>query len=130
MRSHLEFRSGTLRDAAAPDGGEAVAQLLAKALPGHGFTVERVFAEDWGRCVAIANRDFPLWIGCGGYAEYSDGMLCFIEPSRPVIRKWLRRIDVSARVEALADAMERILADSGRARDLRWWSPEEVAAGG
>jgi len=87
-------------------------------------------AEDRGWRVAVANADFPLWIGCGHYAEYPDGHLCFVEPSKPFIRRWLRRISTVERVEALANAVERIIQQSGDARDLRWWTDEEATRGG
>ncbi|MFC3443172.1 hypothetical protein ACFOKF_18540 [Sphingobium rhizovicinum] len=130
MRSHLEFRSGALRDPPhVRPGGETVARLLTTALPAHGYRIERMVAEDWGWCVKIAQDCFPLWIGCGAYAEYPDGHLCFITPSRPRIWRWLRRIDTRETVERLADALEACVRQSGVAHHLRWWSDEEVRAG-
>lgn len=129
MRSHVEFRSATLSDEpgdeAAPKG-EAVARLLAAELPGHGYQIERIYSEDWGWCVQVSNSSFPLWIGCGHYQEYEDGHLCFIEPSRPYIRRWLRRVPTIEIVERLATAIEDILRHSGEVYDLRWWTDAEV----
>ncbi len=116
MRTHLEFRSGDLFDEQNKDGeprGETVARLLADHLPAHGFQPARIHAEDWGWRVQLANDTFPLWIGCGHYEEYPDGHLCFIEPSQPYVRRWLKRI----------------VQGSGKARDLRWWTGAEVTRG-
>ena len=44
---------------------------------------------------------YRLWIGCGNYEEYPDGFLCFIEPSKPFVRKWFRKIDTTDRLSAL-----------------------------
>lgn len=109
--------------------GEAVAAWLAAELPTHGYRIERVYPEDWGWCVQIANSSFPLWIGCGHYEEYPNGHLCFIEPSQPYIRRWLKRISTFEVVEQLATAIEGVLRRSGDVTDLRWWTEAEVAGG-
>jgi len=132
MRSHVEFRSSALLDAQGGETGpkgEAVARLLAAELPGHGYQIECVDPEDWGWRVQIANSAFPLWIGCGHYQEYADGHLCFIEPSRPYIRRWLKRVPTADAVERLATAIEDILRASGAVNDLRWWTEAEAADG-
>lgn len=132
LRSHLEFRASALLDIAgyprAPSA-ERLARLLAARLPGKGFDPVSVAAEDWGWRVQIAHDAFPLWIGCGHYAEYPDGLLCFIEPSKPYLRRWFGRIPTGGAVNALAEAIERIVHDSGAASDIRWWTDAEVARG-
>lgn len=76
--------------------------------------------------VEIENAAFPLWIGCGNYEEFDNGFLCFIEPSKPYVRKRLKRISTEAVVEKLATALEAVLAASGKMTNLRWWSEHEV----
>ena len=76
--------------------------------------------------IDLENDAFPLWIGCGNYEECEDGFLCFIEPPRPFICRWLKRIPTSETVERLANALEEIVAQSGNARDLRWWTEGEM----
>lgn len=130
MRSHVEFRSSALLGAdgdAEGRRGETVARLLATRLPAYGYAIDSIGAEDWGWRVTVRNADFPLWIGCGHYEEYPDGLLCFIEPSRPVIRRWFKRIPTSEIVERLASSMERVFHASGQVSGLRWWSGDEVA---
>lgn len=132
MRSHLEFRSSSLFDSPIDDAapkGKAVALLLAKELPRHGYEVEHIHSEDWGWRVQLANASFPLWIGCGHYEEYADGHLCFIEPSRPFVRRWLKRVPTIDAVEGLAFAIEDIIRGSDEASHLRWWTDAEVAQG-
>lgn len=132
MRTHLEFRSVDLLDT-HDDGdiphGEKLAKILAKDLPNHGFQIESVIPEDWGWCVRIVHDAFPLWIGCGFYPEYEDGLLCFIHPSQPHVRKWLKRISTVETIEPLANALEGILRDGQKVRDLRWWTSAEVKRG-
>ncbi|HSG34209.1 MAG TPA: hypothetical protein VLA37_06715 [Sphingomonadaceae bacterium] len=135
MRTHLEFRSEALREAfnrtddPGEIGGRLVAELLSSRLPEHGFAVKRVVQEDWGWCIVLDNEAFSLWIGTGDYLEYSDGHLCFIEPSRPFVRRWFRQVSTAETVERLATAIEAIIRASGQASELRWWNETEVARG-
>lgn len=128
MRTHLEFRSRELLDNVeeGKPKGEAVARFLAQRLPDHGYEIEYVHPEDWGWRVQVAHAEFPLWVGCGRYEEYPDGYLCFIEPSKPYVRRWLKRIQTATGVERLAEALESTMGDSGMAHDLRWWTKDEA----
>ncbi len=132
MRTNLEFRSSELCD---PDSdcenpiGECVANFLKNELPKHGFTVSRMILEDWGWLVRIENPSFPLWVGCGFYGEWDDGLLLFIQPNRPYVRRWFRRISVVETIERLATALEQVICQSGKARDVRWWTESENVRG-
>lgn len=134
MRTHVEFRS----DAFPAEPGEeskinpgrwgmALAKYLRTELTARGFPGGEPFFEDWGVCVPLNNDAFPLWVGCGNYEEYADGFLCFIEPSKATVRKLLRKVDTSKRVEAVADALESALRAHPAIKLLRWWTPEEAA---
>lgn len=106
--------------------GKRLAEFLAAQLPTFGFVVGSIGAEDWGWMVEVASAAFPLWIGCGNCDEKSNAFPCFIEPSKPYIRKWLSRIDTTQRVEELAVAMDAILVSSGKVSELRWWAEDEA----
>lgn len=106
-----------------------MSKVLAEHLPDQGFHVERVEAEDWGWRVQVSNEAFPLWIGCGHYEEYINGHLCFIEPSKPYVRRWWRRISTSEQVERLAVALESVVRSQPGTYDVRWWTDAEVARG-
>jgi len=75
--------------------------------------------------VPIVNEDFPLWIGCGRYEEYPDGLLCFIEPHTPFVRRFLKKVDTRERVEALQRAMDKALAETAGIRAKRWRTHED-----
>ncbi|HVI89805.1 MAG TPA: hypothetical protein VM659_15970 [Dongiaceae bacterium] len=133
MRSHLEFVSEAFppvpgEDKAVNPGlfGQNLALFLAEQLPQHGYTVERVHPEDWGWRIALAHEPCPLWIGCGHQDGPDDNFLCFIEPSKPVIRRWLKKIDTTEVTERLAQTLQTILEQSGKVRELHWWG--ETAA--
>ena len=109
--------------------GESVARLLADQLPQHGYEIVEVASEDWGWRVELKNQTFPLWIGCGHYEEYSDGHMCFIEPSKAYVRRWLNRVATSDVTEPLATAIERVLGASAQVSGVRWWTEAEASVG-
>jgi hypothetical protein len=132
MRSHVEFLSTEFPaypsedEEVNPDRfGKRLAEFLAAQLPEHGFVIESICAEDWGWMVELENPAFPLWIGCANYDEKPGAFLCFIEPSKPFIRKWFSKIDTTERVEALSVAINTILLGSGKVSELRWWTEDE-----
>lgn len=91
--------------------------------------MQRVEPKDWGWRVQVANDAFPLWIRCGHYEEYADGHLCFIEPSKLYVRRWLKRIPTSEHIERLATALENVVRTEPGTYDVRWWTGAETACG-
>ena len=133
MRTHLEFRSPAFPATPGEDEeinpgryGKRLASYLAAALPSLGFDVLGCNAEDWGWRIDLRNKAFPLWIGCGNYEDFEDGFLCFIEPSRPFVRRWLTKTSTAETVERLASALERALQAHGEVLSLRWWDEAEA----
>ena len=129
MRTHLEFRSDSFpategeAEAVNPGRwGKALAEYLRQQLTSRGLPGGEPVAEDWGWLVPINNDSFPLWVGCGNYEEYPDGFLCFIEPSKPFVRRLLRKVDTTERVERVAFALEGALRAHSGVRDLKWWA--------
>lgn len=72
-----------------------------------------------GWAVPVRNDKFSLWIGCGN-ADETDGFLCFVEPSKPDIRKLFKKIDTAQDVARVTEALERILSSDSEIRDVRW----------
>ena len=133
MRTHIEFTSTEFpayedEDEAVNPGrfGKRLAEWLAVTLPAHGFVVRGIGAEDWGWRVEVENQAFPLWVGCGNYEEFEHGFLCFIEPSKPFVRKLFSKVATSETVERLASALEAALRQRGDVSRLRWWSEDEA----
>jgi hypothetical protein len=132
MKTHLEFVSTAFPPELGEDElvnhglyGKRLADFLCEALPRHGFVVTKMSAEDWGWRIDLLNTEFPLWLGCGHYEEYENGFLCFIEPSRPFVRRLLKKISTADTVDRLAGALNVILEQSGKAQQLRWWTEDE-----
>ena len=54
--------------------------------------------------------------------------LVFIEPSKPVIHKGLfGKIDTTAEITKIAEALDKILTTDPEIRDVRWWNEEELS---
>jgi hypothetical protein len=128
MRTHVEFRSakfppydGEEQEVNPGLYGKRLAEYLQRELQKQGIDTGEILAEDWGWIVPLREESFSMWLGCGHYQEYEDGFLCFIEPSKPFIRRWLRRIDVRPAVERVATALDGILRSDSEIRDVQWW---------
>lgn len=131
METHVEFRSdrfppldgeGKLIN---PDlWGKRLADFLREGLCQHGFETRKPIAEDWVWAIPVVSKPFRLWIGCGHYQEYEDGFLCFIEPQKPFVRRWLRRVDTRERINALRQAMDKVLTKGEGIRSKCWWTYE------
>lgn len=133
MRTHLEFRSdafpaypGEEEEINPGRYGKRLAEYLEQELRGKGLRTTGIYAEDWGWGIGLKHDAFPLWIGCGNYEEYDDGFLCFIEPSKPYVRKLFARIPTTDVVERVAAVLDMIVRDSGKAHDMRWWTDAEI----
>jgi len=127
MKTQLEFRStkfppyeGEQEQINPGLWGKRLAEYLRQKLPGQGIETGEIYSEDWGWAVPVKNETFALWIGCGHQDGDDDEFLCFIEPSKPVIRKLFKKIDTTEAVAHLAKALDAILTSDPDIRDLRW----------
>jgi hypothetical protein len=105
--------------------GKRLAEFLSDGLRREGFEPEELFTEDWGWVVPVKNNGFSLWIGCANYQEYPDRFLGIIEPHKPFVRRFLRKIATLGRVESLQTAVDKILSDEAGIREKRWWTHQE-----
>ena len=137
MRTHVEFAS----DAFPPYPGEEerinpgrwgkrVAEFIVSKFPERGIKIRRFYAEDWGWEIAVINEAFPIFVGCGNYGgrgSGENGFLCFIDPHKPNIRRWLfRKVNTVRDVERVADALDKVLRGHPEIREIRWWREDEV----
>ncbi len=135
MKTHIEFISKSFPAYKEEDDlinpgiyGKRLAEFLSSELIKCNFNVLCVFNEDWGWVIEIKNKDFLLWIGCSNYelVNGEDGFLCFIEPSKPIIRKWFKKFKTVEIVDSLAKTIEDILINSRKVTNIRWWEDSEV----
>jgi hypothetical protein len=129
MNTHLQFRSDAFpaypgeEDEINPGiWGKRLAEYLAAALPGHELSPGEINSEDWGWIIPIQNESFPLFIGCSNQVDPGGNeFLCFIEPSRPEIRKgFFKKVSTVAEVMKVSAAMESILGAHPEISGLSW----------
>lgn len=129
MKTQVEFKSdkfppypGEEEDINPGLWGKRLAEYLQNELPHHGLKVSDIGSEDWGWMVELENEEFPLWVGCGHQSGEDDEFLCFIEPSKPFIRKWFKKIDTTEQVNRVAIALNSILESNPDIREINWRS--------
>jgi hypothetical protein len=130
MRTHLEFHAAKF---AEPEGvgntynpdiqGAKLAGFLSSEFKALGYS-GAIIEEDWGWMIDLANDEFPVWLGCASYAGPED-WLAFIEPSKPFVRRWFKKIDTRPTVAKVANLLEGVLTNKGGATGLNWWSDQD-----
>ena len=132
MKTHVEFRSDKFpayegeEEQINPDmWGKRLGEYLKERLGSEEIETDELIPEDWGWCLPVKNDTFSLWVGCGHYLEYPNGYLCFVEPSKPIIRKLFKKIDTTEQVGRVTEALDKILASDPEITDLRWWDEGE-----
>jgi hypothetical protein len=100
--------------------GKVAINYLAAHLPGKGIQTVDSFREDWGWVLKIDNPEFSLYIGCGFAGTTDLGLNCFTIPDQPRIWHWFGRQRKRQRIQAVKDAVEKILRESGKVSGLHW----------
>ena len=133
VRTRVEFRSDKFPPNAGEEErvnpgvwGERLAQYLYEQFEARGVEVDDYVAEDWGYCIRLVPKEFMVWIGCGHQADAPEAFLCFVEPSKPWIRKFpFRKIDTTAEVSRVVDVLGQILTSDPQIHQIRWLSEDE-----
>jgi hypothetical protein len=99
--------------------GRALALFLKETLSLRGYRFADPFAEDWGVILEIEHAgNWPFWIGCANLDETTHRV--FIQPDRPMLRRWFRKIDVSGPATRLAEDLDAVLRSEDGIREVRW----------
>jgi len=132
MLTHVEFISNSFPpyedETDAQDSyGKRLAEFLSNGLGEKGIRTEDIYQEDWGRMIKVENEAFGLWIGCGHYPEYENGFLCFIEPHKEQVKKFLffGTIETKPRIMELQKAMDEVLQAEPSIENVKWFTHDE-----
>jgi hypothetical protein len=125
MKTQVEFRSSKFPPYEGEEEeinpglwGRRLAEYLVDNL-----TAKGVEPEDWGYYIPLKNEAFRLGLGCGHQNGDDDEFLCFTDPDKPVIRKFLRTIDATPQLTKLTLALKEILESDPEIREIVWTKP-------
>jgi hypothetical protein len=131
MKTQVEFRSAKFPPYEGEEEminpglwGKRLAEYLVQKLGEKGIQAEEIIPEDWGWYIPIPNEEFRLALCCGHQDGEDDEFLCFTEPSRPVVKKLFRKIDATAQLTRLTQALQEILAADPEIADVVWTDVE------
>jgi hypothetical protein len=99
--------------------GKALAQWLAEQLRAVGFSVGKVFAEDFGWCVPVESKPHSFYVVCASTGEKPDQwrVFAFVEGG---VMTWLLGRDKSAdSLASLFTALRRCLETAPSIYNLR-----------
>jgi hypothetical protein len=130
MKTQVEFRSSKFPPYEGEEEqinpglwGKRLAEYLVQKLAERGIVTEEMVAEDWGWYVPVRNEGFRLALCCGHQNGDDDEFLCFTDPSTPIVKKLFKKIDATAQLAHLTEALQQILASDPAIRDVVWTEP-------
>ena len=90
-----------------------------------GIKTEKIIVEDWGCYIPVQNEGFRLAICCGHQDGDGDGdeFVCFTDPSTPVVKKFFKKIDATAQLTRLTEALQQILSSDPEIKEVVWKGP-------
>lgn len=93
-----------------------LASFLENELSPRGYSVKFRCQEDWGHWMELEHDGgFTLALGCANTGDEVEGKTehrIFLVPDKPVIRKFLKKIDVRDDLEKLATTLRALLENS------------------
>ncbi len=134
MKTHVEFKAKKFTSNDIETGEvnpdiwcKRLAEFLQKNLKKHGIKTDAPYSTAWGWRIPVVNEQFPISIICEIYEEYDDGFLVYLDPNKPFIRKWFKKIDTTADLGRVAEAIDEILHNDNTTKDIHWWTDDESA---
>jgi len=127
MKTQVEFRSNKFPPYEGEEEqinpglwGKRLAEYLVQKLAEKGIKTNDIIAEDWGWYVPIQNEGFRLALCCGHQYGDSDEFLCFTDPATPIVKKFFKKIDATAELTKLTEALRQVLSSDPDIRDVTW----------
>jgi hypothetical protein len=131
MKTHVEFRSSKFPPYEGEEEqinpglwGKRLAEYLVQKLAEKGIKTEEIIGEDWGWYIPVQNEGFTLTVCCGHQNGDDDQFVCFTDPSTPITKKFLRKIDATTQLARLTEALQQILSTDPDIRDVVWSEPQ------
>jgi hypothetical protein len=71
----------------------------------------------------VPNEDFRLALCCGHQDGADDEFLVFTDPATPIVKKFFKKIDATAQLTRLTEALQQILSSDPEITDVVWIEP-------
>lgn len=131
MKTQVEFRSSKFPPYEGEEEeinpglwGKRLAEYLVQKLADRGIKTLGIIGEDWGYYIPVENEGFKLAICCGHQHGDRDEFLCFTEPGTPIVKKLFKKVDATAQLSRLTEALGQILSADPEIRDVVWTEPQ------
>lgn len=100
-----------------------LADFLERELSQRGYAVRFRCQEDWGHWMELDHDGkFTLAVCCSNVGDDDEGQVehrIFLVPDKPIIRKFLKKINVQADLEKLAATLRELLENSPLIEKIR-----------
>lgn len=103
--------------------GKRLAEYMVQKLAEREIKVEKIIGEDWGYYLPVQNEGLRLALCCGHQYGENDVFLCFTDPKTPIVKKLFKKIDATAQLSRLTEAVQQILSSDPEIRDIVWSEP-------
>jgi len=130
MNRQIRFETGMFEPQAGEEKqtnpgryGAELAGWVRGRLIARGYSIdEKPIPEDWGWVVMVERNPCLLWVGCGNEDGSFSRWGLFVEAEPGFIQKMFKRIDPSASVSALEQALEEIVRAEPEFSAIEWES--------
>jgi hypothetical protein len=109
--NHFRIEPGEDQETNPGRYGRAFASWLADRLRARGEPIQEILPEDWGWCVILARKPYPLWIGCGNRFDRTDEWGAFVTAEPNLIQRLLKRVDDRSTVDRLHRILSEIMQE-------------------
>src|SRR4029078_9828667 len=127
MKTQVQFRSAKFPPYEGEEEqinpglwGKRLAEYLILKLAEKSVETDKMGAEGCGWYIPLRNEGFRLALCCGHQNGDDDEFLCFTDPSTPVVKKFFKKIDATAQLTRLTEAMQQIFSSDPKIRDVVW----------
>jgi len=131
LRTHIEFDCDiffqTQNELKIPLTQSLLMQYLCRELDNYGIQVLNYISVEWGYIIHLDNEYFHnIWIGCAHFEVNHNKFLVFINSTKPLIKKFFIKNDISYKIIQLSNILDKILTHHPLILNPHWWTPKDL----
>jgi hypothetical protein len=100
--------------------GKSLAAWVAGQLSKRGVTVERIVAEDFGRCVIVRSKPYMLWLACANLDSERTRWQMYIALEQNPVRRLFSRVDPAPELTRLREHLREIVSEIPGVSHTEW----------